>query len=183
MISLQEVMHAAQYKISEGSDYEWNWAGKDAYYLDFSADVSDINARTVTVVFDRKTQEVYSIEIFGSSKENKFYCWIKPSMMLTYENEGKSHGVDINTVLGQYSYVWIDDEDIIIELVRIAMSNESFDDFFKMEEICISLSETEVQQLRDLATFQKLTVNQMITILLKRLATSGNFDINDFKFF
>ena len=81
MSKFQELISAAQFKISGGSEYLWSCYGPHARYLDFTSDEFDFE---MSLVFDSITQEVYesSLYIKGSA-----FRWQNPDFIETFKQE------------------------------------------------------------------------------------------------
>ena len=88
MSKFQEIISAAQFKISGGSEYLWSCYGPHARYLDFTSDEFDFD---MSLVFDSVNQEVYesSLYINGSA-----FRWQNPEFITQYKQECFARDID-----------------------------------------------------------------------------------------
>ena len=68
-MTLLEIIQACEARISGGSEYQWACYGPNARYLDFS---DRDGTECVSIVFDSKTQAVYSLEMNVPGYEQAF---------------------------------------------------------------------------------------------------------------
>lgn len=88
MSLFQEMIVAADYKISEGSEYLWKCYGPNARFLDFKSEEFEIEA---DMVFDSKNQTVYSACLF---LKDKCYRWMNPDFIKAFKEESYDKNID-----------------------------------------------------------------------------------------
>lgn len=166
MIILNDVMVAAQCKVNDGCEYGWDWAGEFAYLLTFTVDPTTTRSREVVVVFDRKTQQVYSIEVWGTPEEKKYFQWIDPTKALAFEQESLERGVDPSNAIDESNFIIISDDNEILRIIQAAMNNENLEEFADADLITLSLSNEELVALSLMAHAKDVTLNQMVNSIL-----------------
>lgn len=91
MFKLNEFLKLCNYQITEGSQYLWSCYGPDAYCLD--SWIGGNNGYTLSVVFDKKTQFVYELQLnhFG---DQIAYRWIAPEYEKAFRTESTAKEVN-----------------------------------------------------------------------------------------
>lgn len=90
-MDLKDWMECADYRVTEGSDFSWDCFGSNAYSL--SSWNGDHDGYSLNVIFDTRTQEVYSVEACDY-KNSRAYRFINPNYRKDYEQEAKSRNDD-----------------------------------------------------------------------------------------
>lgn len=88
MSKFQEIIIAAQYQISGGSEYLWACYGSNARYLDFSSEKFDFD---MSLVFDSVTQEVYESSLYINQYA---FRWQNPDFISAYKEECFARNID-----------------------------------------------------------------------------------------
>jgi hypothetical protein len=83
-MTLKDFMEVIDYKITEGSEYQWSCFGNNAYSLDSWN--GEQEGYTVTAIFDTKTQVVYSLMAYDYVA-NSAYRWTNPNFIIAYQTE------------------------------------------------------------------------------------------------
>lgn len=88
MNTFQQLVEAAQFQISGGSEYLWNNFSPNARWLDFEA--KEFEAE-MSMVFDSTSQEVFQAALYFG--DNAFR-WTNPTFVETYKKEAYQRKVD-----------------------------------------------------------------------------------------
>ena len=88
---LKTFMEIVNYRITEGSDYQWSCFGPNAYMLD-SWDGLHENGHSLCITFDTRTQVVYSVEACDYM-HNRAYRLINPAYKDKHDAEVKARGL------------------------------------------------------------------------------------------
>lgn len=91
MITLKEFMELVDYRITEGSSYQWSCFGYDAYSLDSWN--GDQDGHSLTITFDTKTQVVYMVEAHDF-KNQRAYRMINTAYKEAHALEVKIRGIE-----------------------------------------------------------------------------------------
>lgn len=102
-MQLYEIIQAANFKITEGSEYLWKCYGANARILDFS-DFKGEDAG-VSCIFDFETKMVYEVSIY--TKNHKYYRWIDSDYIEAYKNECQEKNVSFSFVVEDEEIKWI----------------------------------------------------------------------------
>jgi hypothetical protein len=88
---LKTFMEIVNYRITEGSDYQWNCFGPNAYMLD-SWDGRHEDGHSLCITFDTRTQVVYSVEACDYKNE-RAYRIVNPAYKDAHDAEVKARGM------------------------------------------------------------------------------------------
>ena len=88
---LKTFMEIVNYRITEGSDYQWSCFGPNAYMLD-SWDGRHEDGHSLSITFDTRTQVVYSVEACDYKNE-RAYRLVNPAYKEKHNAEVKNRGM------------------------------------------------------------------------------------------
>ena len=162
MITLKDFMELIEYRITEGSDYCWRCFGDNAYSI--SSWNGDQDGWSFAVVFDTKTQCVYTVEACDY-KNNRAYRMINPEYRGAYEAESKQFGHSANEAWDAVNYV---DLETVEDFVTKSQAIKAGVDYDTRVEIELDLTEEEIKTLMARAHEADLTVNQFVEQVLQQ---------------
>lgn len=118
-MNLKDVLEAANYRISEGSEYLWK-CYPDARFLDFSSHSGEI---TVSVAFSTVDQTVYEViaEIMRTDYPSQMYRWINPDFVDAYLAECDERKIDPQVAFDDVYYVDIESDKNMLVMVNTAI--------------------------------------------------------------
>jgi hypothetical protein len=161
MIDLKTWFETVDYRITEGTQYQWNCFGDKAYSL--SSWNGDHDGYSFNVVFDTDTQEVYVIEACDY-KNNNAYRIINPKYKNLYNTEVLNNKVD--------DTAWEDVKWVDLELVEDWISKsksirlgETYDTRVSFP---IELSDSELLVLFKLAHEADMSLNNYVEKMLRK---------------
>jgi hypothetical protein len=160
MITLKDWMECVKYRISEGSDYQWQCYGYEAYSLD-SWD-KDHDGVSSSIVFDTDNQTVYQVEVHDYANKRS-YRYINPDYRGAYLKECKQRGVEDEAYDG-VKFVDLEVAEDFLEKCRAIMNYEDYDD---RVSIPIEFDDEELLVLMKLAHERDMTFNEFVEEALR----------------
>jgi len=161
MINLKQWMEAAEYKISEGSDYGWECYGPYAHRLD--AWDGDHNGANTSVVFDTEDQTVYEVTAYDYTN-NRAYRMINPDYLKKHKKEAKRRKVDWRNAWDDVNYIDLDVEEDWLEKAQAIMSKEEYDE---RVQVPIVFEDEELLQYMKMAHERDMTFNKFVEQALR----------------
>lgn len=161
MITIQDFMETVEYRITEGSDYGWRSFGSDAHSLSYWN--GDYDGHAISMVFDRKTQLVYTMDAVDYNN-NRAYRWINPDYVEAYRKEVGDRDVR-DLAWDDVPWTDIDVVEDFLNKARAIVRGEKYD---TRVQVPIELEDHEWFQLMKLAHEQDITLNQMVEQVIAR---------------
>ncbi len=159
--TLKDWMEVVQYKVTEGSEYGWTCFGYNAYSLDYWS--GDQNGYGMSIVFDRKTQEVYEVQVCDYAEESPVaYRYINPDYQEAYKQECKTRGA---TDEAWEEVKWIDLE-LFEDWVQKATAIRDGFEYDKRIMIPLTLEDEEFAVLAKMAHEADMSLNQFVEKIL-----------------
>ena len=165
MITLKDFMETVNYRITEGSDYQWQCFGSDAYCLDSWN--GDQNGHTVSICIDTKTQEVYQAMAYDYSR-GRAYRITNPDYKKDFDNECKDRDIldcawqdDEGTPV---KYVDLDVDEDFVEKSRAIVNEEEYD---TRVQIPIDFTDEELLTYMTMAHERDMTFNEFVEEALR----------------
>jgi hypothetical protein len=166
MLTIKEFMELIDYRITEGSDYCWRCFGDNAYSI--SSWNGDQDGWSFAVVFDTKTQCVYTVEACDY-KNNRAYRMINPEYRSAYEAESKQFGHSADEAWDDVDYV---DLETVEDFVTKSQAIKAGVDYDTRVDIVLDLTDEEISQLMTAAHDADMTVNQYVEYVLQQYIDS-----------
>jgi hypothetical protein len=161
MLTLKEWMELTEYRVTEGSDYGWRCFGDDAYSL--SSWNGDHDGWSSNIVFDTKTQEVYTVEVCDY-RHQRAYRIINPDYRQAYLDEAKAHEVNEREAWDDVDFVDLDVDD---DFVQKGLAIRSGEDYDTRVSIPVDFPDDMLFALMKQAHEQDITFNQHVENILK----------------
>ena len=153
---LSKVNEALDHKIVGGSEYQWScW--DNARWLDYESDYAH-----ASVVFNSKTQEIYTAEINDKLNEVKPYRWLNPDYKQLMLDESKERGVNPNQAWDDVNWYDLETQEDWLNKARAIMRGEEFD---RRVEIPLDLDDDTLFKLFTMAHERDITLNKMVEIV------------------
>lgn len=152
-------MDLIDYKITEGSKYQWDCFGTNAYTLE-----SNSYGHGFSILFDTQTQVVYQVEAYDY-KHNRAYRMVNADFSAAYSAECLHRGVNEKQADEDVDFVDLDDVDDFIQKGRAIRTGEDYD---TRVEIQLDLDDDIVVQLMKMAHERDITFNQMVELKLQQ---------------
>jgi hypothetical protein len=167
MLTLKEFMDLIDYKITEGSKYQWDCFGPNAYTLD-SWD-GDYQGHSFSILFDTQTQVVYQVEAHDY-KNNRAYRMVNADFSEAYTAECLHRGVNEKEATEDVDFVDLDTVDDFIQKCLAIRAGEDYD---TRVEIQLDLDDDTVVQLMKMAHARDITFNQMVELTLQEMLSNA----------
>jgi len=173
-MKINQVNNALHHKIVGGSEYQWqSW--DNARYLDYESDFA-----YASVVFNFKTQEVYSAEInikphSWGDKDVRPYRWLNPDYSDAYRAEATRRGVDADVAWDDVTWSDLEIAEDWLEKAGAIFSGQDFDDRIS---IPIDFTDAELLKYMKLAHEQDVTFNEFIEQVLREFIEKEKHDSN-----
>lgn len=169
-MEIKQWMEAINYRVSGGSAYQWACYGDNAQFMDCEDEDGQASA---SVIFDRKTQEVYEASAYDYNT-NKAYRWINPDYVEMQELEARSRGVSGKQAWDDVDYIDLDVIADILEKTTAIMAGVEYDDRVQM-----SVEFTDEEALRYMKAAHELdmTFNEFIEQALRHAISTRHPDL------
>jgi hypothetical protein len=161
MLTLKEFMDLIDYKITEGSKYQWDCFGTNAYTLD-SWD-GDYQGHSFSILFDTQTQVVYQVEAHDY-KNNRAYRMVNADFSAAYSAECLHRGVAEKQASEDVDFV---DLDIVDDFIQKCLAIRAGEDYDTRVQIPIDLPSAELMVLFKMAHERDITFNQLMIEILQ----------------
>ncbi len=179
MITLKQFMETCGYRITEGSEYQWQCFGYNAYCLDSWN--GDQNGHTLSIVFDTHTQEVYQVLAYDYSRE-RAYRMTNPEFKAAFDAECKDRDIlDMAWERDDGSpvkYIDLDVEEDFIEKAYAICNDQDYD---TRVQIQVEFSDEELLEYMKIAHDRDITFNRLVEIALQE-AIDQHRMLNDIHF-
>jgi hypothetical protein len=162
MITLEDFMKLAKYRITEGSSYTWQCYGSDAFQLDSWN--GDQDGHSISVIFDTRSQEVYEVQAHDYSRQHA-YRMINPAYVEKYSDEARSRNVS-DEAWDDVNYVQLEVVEDFMEKAEAIVSGENYDTRVRVP---LTLDKEETFRLMQLAHESDMTLNQYVEMVLTQV--------------
>lgn len=162
MITLKQWMELVNYRISEGSDYQWECYGNNAHRLD--AWNGEQNGHSHSIVFDTKTQEVYEATSYDY-RNNRAYRLMNPDFVKKHKKEAKHRKVNEKEAWDEVDYT---DLEVVEDFIEKATAIENEETEYDTRiQVPLTLGDDEMFRLMKLAHESDVTLNEYVEKLLR----------------
>lgn len=161
MITLKEFMEICNYRITEGSDYQWECYGPNAYTLDSWN--GDQDGHSFSIYFDTKTQEVYEVQIHDY-RNQRAYRMINPEFVKKHKKEAKRRAVEYKEAWDNVDYVDLEVDDDWIQKALAVEAGEVYD---TRVSVPLVLDRDQMYDLMTMAHERDITLNELVEFVLR----------------
>lgn len=120
-MKLSDVIHAAQYRICGGTEYQWHCFGPNARFLEFS---NALGLEVLDIVFDSMNQTVYEISIYPTEDHSsEHFIWINPDYRDKLVDESKKRNIDFLKAYDNITFVELIDNQEVLDKIKRAVEN------------------------------------------------------------
>ena len=126
MITMKEWMELVDYKVTEGSDYDWDCYGPNSYSLDSWNGVHGKGGYSFSIVFSTKSQKVYEVTVCDYTND-RAYRMINPNNVEKHRKETVAHDVNINDAWDGVDFVDLEVDDDFIQKCLAIKDGEDYD--------------------------------------------------------
>lgn len=159
MITLKQWMEIVNYKITEGSVFQWSCYGSKAYALD---SLGNMSGHSTSIIFDTVTQEVYEVQTHDYLN-NHAYRMINPDYVDAYRTEATKRNCPITEAWEDVNYVDLElDQDWCEKATAIA-NGQPYDTGVM---ISIDFSDEDLLKYMMMAHERNVTFNDFVNTAL-----------------
>ena len=162
MITIKDYMEAVQYRITDGSEYQWSCYGPNARSMEYWNGRYD-GGVSVNMVYDTKTQVVYEMEAWDYAAE-KEYRWIHPGYIEIYVREANERGIPYKQSIDDRQYTDLEVAEDILEKATAIAAEEEYDDRIMIQ---LELDDAERMMLMEMAHEADMSLNQFVEYILR----------------
>jgi predicted transcriptional regulator len=160
MLTLPEFLELMDYRITGGSEFQWQCYGGHAQTID-----SDGANHSFSVVFDRDDQVVYEVTVCDYVN-NRAYRMINSDFKSGHDDEAAGRGVPANQAWGDVLYVDLDVDDDFIQKSLAIRDGKPYDTRVQLD---LDLDDDLLFGLMKLAHQRDITLNQLIEQILTEM--------------
>lgn len=165
MITLKDFMEAVDYRITEGSNYQWQCFGSNAYCLDSWN--GDLEGHTVSIIFDTKDQTVYQAMAYDYARK-RAYRMTNPDFKEDFDAECQDRDIlDIaweDDEGNPIKYIDLEVEDDFLEKVHSIVNEEDYD---TRVQVPVDFSDDELFRYMKMAHERDMTFNEFVEMALR----------------
>ncbi len=165
MITLKQFMETVDYRITEGSDYQWQCFGDNAYCLDSWNGEQD--GHTISIIFDTRDQTVYQVMAYDYNL-SRAYRMTNPDFKESFDVECENRDVlDMaweDDTGEPVKYVDLEVEEDFLEKARSIIAGEDYD---TRVQVPIEFSDEELLTYMKMAHDLDITFNQLVEEALR----------------
>ncbi len=165
MITLKQFMETVDYRITEGSDYQWQCFGDNAYCLDSWNGEQD--GHTISIIFDTRDQTVYQVMAYDYNL-SRAYRMTNPDFKESFDVECENRDVlDMaweDDTGEPVKYVDLEVEEDFLEKARSIVAGEDYD---TRVQVPIEFSDEELLTYMKMAHDLDITFNQLVEEALR----------------
>ena len=161
MITIKEWMELVNYRITEGSEFQWQCYGPTAYQLDSWN--GDHDGHSLSIIFDTRDQTVYEVQAHDYLHQ-RAYRIVNPDFQKKMKKESKRRSVDRNQAWDEVNYVDLDVDDDFIQKCLAITAGEDYDTRVQVE---VDFSDEDLLQYMKLAHERDMTFNELVEEALR----------------
>jgi len=122
MVTLKQFFETINYRVTDGSEYQWLCFGDNAYVLE-STELN--NGYTVSALFDTKNQTVYQVEAHDFTN-NRSYRLMNPDFKDAYHQEVEDRKID-DVAYDDVQFIELETPEDFIQKATAIISGENYD--------------------------------------------------------
>ena len=175
MLTVKEWMELVDYRITEGGDYGWMCFGPDAYSL--SSWNGDHDGYSFNIVFDNRTQTVYTVEVCDYKNE-RAYRIINPLFKTIHDSESEDRGVLGNQAWDDVDWIDLEADDDFIQKGLAIRDGEDYD---TRVSVPLDLPDNMLFDLMKQAHERDITLNELMEDVIRNAVDNAKKDPDAFK--
>lgn len=163
MIKLNDFLECIDYRITDGSEYQWPCYGPNARGLEFWNGITSDEGCSVTCVFDSKTQFVYEMQAWDYLARRE-YRWIHPGYIESNAVEAKRRNLDFFESFDGNKYIELEVVEDILEKATAIANLEEYDTRILVP---IDIPDDEMFILMTMAHERDITLNELVNEIMR----------------
>jgi hypothetical protein len=160
---MKEWMELVDYRITEGSTYDWSCYGPNAYALDSWNGVHGKGGYSFSIVFSTKSQKVYEVSMCDYTND-RAYRMINPKFQEKHRKEALARNVDLNEAWDECDYV---DLEIVDDFIQKALAIRAGEDYSTDVSVPIDLPDDLLMFAFKAAHEKNMTFNDFMNQMLR----------------
>jgi hypothetical protein len=156
MLTIKEWMELVDYRITEGSDFQWDCYGSRVYVLDSWNGEQD--GHSFSIVFDTKDQTVYEVQAHDYVHD-RAYRMINEDFQKKMRKEAKRRNVDKDQAWDGVNYV---DLDVADDFIQKALAIKAGEEYDTRVSINLDIPDDELLTIFKAAHAMDLTFNEFV---------------------
>jgi hypothetical protein len=175
MITLKQFMETVDYRITEGSTYQWQCFGPNAYTLDSWNGEQD--GHTVSIIFDTRDQTVYQAMAYDYSRE-RAYRMTNPDFKAEFDRECEDRDIlDQAWELDDGTPVKYVDLDVVEDFMDKARAIVSDEDYDTRVQVPVEFTDDELLKYMKMAHERDMTFNEFVEEALRSAIEHHKLDL------
>lgn len=158
MITIEDFCKAIEYKITGGSEYQWDCFGHNARYLDSNDSEDAGGTYSCSIIFDSIDHTVFQMEVWDY-KNDREYRWTHPDYAKAHKKEAKKRNIDPKESLEGRRYIDLDVSEDILEKANAIVNGLVYDTRVKVP---VDFSDEELLKYMKLAHERDITFNELV---------------------
>lgn len=155
-MQLKDFLETIDYRITEGSGYQWQCFGPNAYCLDHWN--GDHDGASLSVCFDKQDQTVYQVDAHDYANRRS-YRWTNPEFVEQFKAEAATRGVT-DEAYDEVNFIDLETEQDYLEKARAIFLGQDYD---TRVSVPVDFSDQDLLKYMILAHERDITFNQLIT--------------------
>ena len=164
MLSLKDWMELVDYRITEGSEFQWSCYGPTAYILDSWNGIHGPRGYSFSIVFDTVSQTVFEVSVCDYTND-RAYRMINPQFRDEHSAEGERRGVAYNEVFEGVDYVDLDVAEDFIEKSQAIKLDKDYDTRIIVP---LDISDEDLLKYMKFAHEKDITFNELADMAMRR---------------
>ncbi len=167
MITLKQFMETVDYRITEGSDYQWQCFGPNAYTLDSWNGEQD--GHTVSIIFDTRDQTVYQVMAYDY-KRGHAYRITNPDFKFGFDDECAGRDIeDMAWELDDGTPVKYVDLEVVEDFLDKARAIVADEDYDTRVQVPVEFTDQELLTYMKMAHERDMTFNEFVEMALREV--------------
>jgi predicted HTH domain antitoxin len=162
MITIKDFMECIDYRVTGGTEYQWQCYGPNVRYLEFQSGEGTVSD-TVLILFDTVDQTVYEMQAWDYHNERE-YRWIHPDYLDAHKKEAKSRNVKWKKSFDDRKFINLEVEEDILEKATAIARGEEYDTRIM---VTLDLGDKERVLLMEMAHEADMSLNQFVEHILR----------------
>jgi hypothetical protein len=156
MLTIKEWMELVDYRITEGSDFQWDCYGRRVYVLDSWNGEQD--GYSFSIVFSTEDQTVYEVSVCDYTND-RAYRMINEDFQKKMRKEAKRRDVDKDQAWDDVAYV---DLDVADDFIQKALAIKNGEEYDTRVSINLDIPDDELLTIFKAAHAMDLTFNEFV---------------------
>jgi len=173
MLTIKEWMELVDYRITEGSDFQWDCYGRRVYVLDSWNGEQD--GYSFSIVFSTEDQTVYEVSVCDYTND-RAYRMINEDFQKKMRKEAKRRDVDKDQAWDGVAYV---DLDVVDDFIQKGLAIKAGEEYDTRVTINLDIPDDELLTIFKAAHAMDLTFNEFVERACLHAIQESGVEIDD----